>query len=417
MSTSRRWGVEMFLGLAIALLSAAAQGPPDPAPDWQHTVREQAGQGKFDEALKIVETRLAAHPDDAEARAWHGRLLAWKGRWAEAESEYLQALRQAPDDVEILTALADVLFWQKKLKPALEAIDRARARAPADREILLRRARILEALGNIREARAQFRQALLLNPHDRRLKAELAALSPERKHELRLGNDVDTFNYADAAQTQTILLNSRWNRQWSTAFSSSIYQRFGQQAQKFAAASTFRISHSDWIGIAGAGANDHGIVPKREASFEYGHGFRLQNPWIRGMEVLYQQRWLWYTGAHVLTIGLSQTYYLPHDWAWTLAITGARSGFADTGVDWSPSGNTRLAFPIHRRLSGNVSFAMGSESYAQVDQIGYISARSFAGGLRLHFTARQDVAGYVARQYRSQNRSQTSYGVSYGIHF
>lgn len=417
MRASQRWCVEICLGLAIALVSATAQEPLDPAADWQHTVREQAEHGKLDEALKMVETRLAANPGDAEAREWHGRLLAWKGGWAEAENEYRQALRQAPDDVEILTALADVLLWQKKLQPALEIIDRARARAPADREVLFRRARILRALEKPGEARAQFREALLLNPHDRQLKAELAALSPEHKHELRLGNDVDTFNYTDAAQTQSILLNSRWKRRWSTAFSSSIYQRFGQQAQKFAAGSTFRVSHADWIGIAGAGANDHGIVPKREASFEYGHLFRLQNPWIRGIEALYQQRWLWYAGAHVLTVGLSQTYYLPHDCAWSLTITGARSGFADRGVDWSPSGNTRLAFPIQRRLSGNVSFAAGSESYAQVDQIGSISARSFAGGVRFRFTANQDVSLYVARQYRSQNRCQTSYGVSYGIHF
>jgi hypothetical protein len=76
-----------------------------------------------------------------------------------------------------------------------------------------------------------------------------------------------------------------------------------------------------------------------------------------------------------------------------------------------------LRIPLHQRLSGHLSFAVGSESYAQVDQIGRFAARTFAGGLQLRFASNQDVSGYVAHQKRSQDRSETSYGLSYGIHF
>jgi hypothetical protein len=119
----------------------------------------------------------------------------------------------------------------------------------------------------------------------------------------------------------------------------------------------------------------------------------------------------------VLTVGSSEIFYLPRDWTWTFTLTGARSGFAGTGVEWVPSGSTRLGFPLHRRLSGNISFGIGSENFAQVDQIGHFSARTFAGGLRCRLTEIQDITGYVAVQERSQNRTQKSFGLSYGIHF
>jgi hypothetical protein len=228
---------------------------------------------------------------------------------------------------------------------------------------------------------------------------------------------VDTFNYTGAAQTQSAVLNSRWNQRWSTAFITQIYQRFGQQAQKLSGSTVLRVSRGDWLGVGGAGANDNGIVSQAEASFEYGHGFRFQNDFIRGLEASYQQRWLWYRGAHVLTLTAAQTYYLARDFYWTVSATGARSGFTNTGAEWVPSGGTRLRIPLHQRLSGHLSFAVGSESYAQVDQIGRFAARTFAGGLQLRFASNQDVSGYVAHQKRSQDRSETSYGLSYGIHF
>ncbi len=403
--------------LAGLLVPAVAQQPHAPGEDWQQLIRDEVKQGNLDLALITVEQRLARNPADLEARGWRGRVLAWKGKWAEAENEYRLVLQRAPDDVDILIAVADVLLWERKLQPALETIDQARARSASDPDVLLRRARILRALGRMRDARAQFQEVLLLDPLNHQAKSELRGLAAEYKHELRLGNDVDTFNYTDAAQTQSIVLTSRWSRRWSTVLSSGIYQRFGEQAQKFGANSTFRISPSDWLGVGGASANDHGIVPKREASFEYGHGIRLHNPVIHGWEASYQQHWLWYTGAHVLMITLAQTYYLPQDCTWGVTVSGARSGFAQTGVDWLPSGSTRLTFPLHERLTANLSFAVGSEDYALVDQIGRFSAHTFAGGLRFRFVQNQDVSGYIARQNRSQNLSQTSYGVSYGIRF
>jgi hypothetical protein len=135
------------------------------------------------------------------------------------------------------------------------------------------------------------------------------------------------------------------------------------------------------------------------------------------MEASYQQHWFWYRGAHVLTIGASEMFYLPRDWTWTITTTGARSGFDRTSVEWVPSGSTKLGFPVLKRLAGNIFFAVGSETFAQVDQIGRFSARTYGGGLRCRITEKQDINGYVSSQDRSQGRSQNSFGFNYGIHF
>jgi tetratricopeptide (TPR) repeat protein len=406
--------------IALFYLSSAparAQQEFNDPSDWQQIVHEEAQRGKFDVALEVIEKRLARNPDDLEAHGWRGRVLAWTGRWADAESEYSLVLGRAPNDVEILTALAAVLLWEEKPQAALEIIDRAREKAPGDEQVLLSRARILRALARTSDVREQAQEILRRNPANQEAKALLAGLRPEYRHELRFENDVDTFSYTDTAQTQSAVWNSRWSRRWSTLLSSEIYERFGEEARKFSGRATLRISTRDWLGIGVAGANDNGIVPKAEASYELGHGFRFENHFIRGLEASYQQRWLWYRGAHVLTLTGVQTYYLPRDFLWTLTVTGARSGFTHTGVEWVPSGSTRLRIPLHQRLSSHVSFAVGSESYAQVDQMGRFSARTFAGGLQFRFASNQDVSGYVARQNRSQDRSQTSYGFSYGIRF
>jgi hypothetical protein len=85
--------------------------------------------------------------------------------------------------------------------------------------------------------------------------------------------------------------------------------------------------------------------------------------------------------------------------------------------EWRPSGMAKLGFPLHRQLTGNTFFAVGSENFALVDQIGSFSARTYGVGLRFRITATQDFDGYFAKQDRSTGRTQTSAGVSYGFRF
>jgi tetratricopeptide (TPR) repeat protein len=385
--------------------------------DWQAQIRKDVEHQHIDAALAIVEQRLADAPEDLEAHGWHGRLLAWKGRWSEGEAEYRLVLATVPSDTEMLTGLADVLLWQQKYNEALQTLDQARKISPSDSEILSRRARVLTLLGRTPEARSEYQQTLLFDSQNADARRGLDSLRENTKHELRVGEDTDVFNYADSGQTQGVSLSSRWNERWSTVFGVSTYQRFGQDAVKFLASSAFHFTARDWFTVGSAVANSQSVVPTNEAFFEYGHAFRIENRWFRGLESSYQQHWFWYQGAHVLTLNTSQIVYLPHAWTWSLNVTGARAGFLGTPVDWTPSGWTKLGFPLQRRVTGNVFFGVGSENFSQIDQIGRFSAHTFGGGLRYQFAARQDITGYVARQNRNQGQIDTSLGLSYGIRF
>jgi hypothetical protein len=360
---------------------------------------------------------LADAPEDWEAHGWRGRLLAWKGRWFEGEAEYKLVLDKVPNDPEILTGLSDVLLWQKKYTEALETLDQARKISPSDPEILSRRARVLALLGRTPEARSEYQQTLLFDTQNSDARTGLADLREDAKHELRVGEDADIFNYANDGQTQGVSLSSRWNQRWSTVFGVSTYQRFGQDAVKFLASTALHFTVRDWFTAGSAVANRQSVVPTNEAFFEYGHSFPIKNRWVHGLESSYQQHWFWYQGAHVLTLNTSQIVYLPHEWTWSLNVTGARSGFVGTPVDWTPSGWTKLGFPLQHRVTANVFFGVGSENFAQIDQIGRFSAHTFGGGLRYQFASRQDITGYVARQYRTQGQIDTSVGLSYGIRF
>jgi len=388
-----------------------------PTEQWQQRTREEVTLRHLDAALAVVESRLATTPADLEAHGWRGRLLSWKGRWPEGEAEYQLVLEKVPSDTEILVALADVLLWQKKYGESLEALDRALKIVPADPEVLTRRARLLALLGRTPEARSEYREALRFDPQSRDARAGLANLYANTRHELRIGNDTNFFSYTGAAQAQSISLSSRWNERWSTLFGTNVYQRFGVNAVNFLASGSFRITRGDSVNAGAAVANQQAVVPTSEAFFEYAHGFHFENRLVPGLESSYQQRWLWYRGARVLTLSSSNLVYLPRGWTWALAVTGARTAFAGIGADWAPSGWTKMGFPIQRRLTGNLLYAVGSEDFSRVDEIGRFAAHTYGGGLRYQFAEKQDVTGSASRQDRTKGQTATSFGLSYGIRF
>ena len=146
-----------------------------------------------------------------------------------------------------------------------------------------------------------------------------------------------------------------------------------------------------------------------------------ETAFVRGLEFSYTQHWYWYQSARILALTGTTLVYLSQNWTFTLGTTGSRSAFSGTNAEWRPSGIARLGFPLahwgDKRLSGNVSFAAGTENFAIVDQIGSFASQTYGGGLRLQITDRQDLTGFAGYQKRPQNRTATRFGLSYGIHF
>jgi tetratricopeptide (TPR) repeat protein len=385
--------------------------------DWQQQVRSAVDHHQISVALAVVDRRLAEAPDDMEAHAWRGRLLAWTGHWQEAETEYQLVLNKFPSDVDVLTGLADVLLWQKKYSEALAVLEQARRAAPQNPDVLVRRARLLALLERTSEARAQFQAVLVSDPSNPAAVSGLAGLAGISKYELRIGEEADLFNYTQDAQVETITLTAHLNRAWTATVGVSPYHLFGENAVKIWAEAAYRFHQNNWIRVLGAAANPQDVVPESEALIEYGHGFRLSNAWVKGLESSYQEHSLWYRGAQVVTLNTTQIAYLPNQWTWTLSVTGSHTRFAGGESDWVPSGSAKLGFPLFRSLSANLLFAVGAENFAQVDQIGRLSARTYGGGLRYRFAENQDVTAFVARQDREYGQKQTSLGLSYGIRF
>jgi len=410
---------ELLIGIALAVSPARAQ---EQRPEWQVQVRKYAEAQDWPSAMSIVDREVARAPQDMDVRAWRARVLAWWGHLAEAEKEYLEILKVSRTDPDNWAGLAGVYLREGKITEALRASASAVELDPKRTDLHVGRGRVLRAAGDRSGARQEFQTALNLAPGDSEARAGLNSLRGEPKHELRFGQDNDLFNFTSANHGEWTSLASRWTPRWTSAFAENLYQRGGVEAGKFVGSVTVRQPKWGALTLGAAVGHDNAVIPKREAFFELDHGWKTgEANFVRGLEFAYGQHWYWYQAAQILTLNGTASVYFPRDWMLILAATGAQSDFPGSGVEWRPSGSGRLAFPLthwsEKRLSGNVFFAVGTEDFALVDQIGRFSSQTYGGGLRFQITARQDITGYAAYQKRTQGRTDTSFGMSYGIRF
>jgi tetratricopeptide (TPR) repeat protein len=394
----------------------------DNAPEWQTQVRKYAQEQDWDSAMRVVDREVARAPQEMDVRAWRARVLAWSRRLAEAEKEYLAILKVSRNDPDNWMGLASVYSREGKTEEALRALDVAVELDPKRADLHAARARALRAAGERSEARSEFQKALNLDPASTEARAGLTSVRSEPKHELRFGEGNDLFNFASANHDGAVSLVSRWTPHWTTSFAGSFYERAGTGAGKFSGAITGRQPRWGALTVGAAKGHDNAVIPKSEAFFDLDHGWKTgETNFIRGIEFDYGQHWYWYQQSRILTLSGTTILYLPQEWTFSLGATGARSAFSGTGAEWRPSGMGRLGFPLsrwgERRLSGNVFFAAGTEDFAQIDQIGRFASQTYGGGLRFQLAARQDVTSYASYQKRTQNRTDTAFGFSYGIHF
>ena len=372
--------------------------------------------------MDVVEKQRQRTPGDAEVLAWRARLLLWSGHVDEAEQAWQRVLELAPADPDDWLGLAGVYSRQGDAKKQLAALDRAEQLDPKRADVRIARAHALLATGNANDAKAEFAEVLKLDPANTDAKAGLQAMRPAPKHELLIGTETDFFNFAGAFQQNEATVLSQWTPRLRTAFGAGFYERGGVQAAKLDASVTGVSQRWGALTLGGAAAQDAGIVPRHEALFEYDRGWKLSgNQPFRALEIIYGQHWYWYSTARIWAMTGTAIVYLPREWTWSLALTGARSQFSGTGSEWTPSGTSRLGFPVvsseRHPLSGNVFFSCGTENFSQVDQIGSFASRTYGGGLRVKLSTMQDLSGYGGYQMRSQDRSHTSFGVTYGLRF
>jgi tetratricopeptide (TPR) repeat protein len=419
----RPWPSKLLFGFLLgALLTAFSPSGYSQTQDWQKQIRKCAEEQDWASALRVVDQEISRAPNDMDVRAWRARILAWSGHLAEAEQEYLKILSISRNDPDNWMGLANVYLREGRTAEALAAMDTAVKLDASRADLHAARARVLRTAGIRNEARTEFQNALNLDHSSEEARVGLTSLRAEPKHELRFGQENDLFNFANANHNEWTSLISQWTPRWSTGIAGSFYQRGGMDAGKFVGSVTRRQPKWGALTVGGATGHDNGVIPKSEAFFDLDRGWKAgETTFVRSVETIYGQHWYWYQSSRILTLTTTAIAYLPREWTFSLAGTGARSAFSGSGIEWRPSGIARLGFPIAgwgpHRLFGNVFFAAGTEDFGQVDQIGSFASQTYGGGLRYQITARQDLTGYGSYQKRTQDRTDTAFGLSYGIHF
>jgi YaiO family outer membrane protein len=94
--------------------------------------REVARSGQRAEALTMLETRLAAAPQDVDARLLYGLVLSWERRYEDARPVLQQVLTQAPEYTDARVALMNVEYWSGRSTEALEQANRILAGEPGN---------------------------------------------------------------------------------------------------------------------------------------------------------------------------------------------------------------------------------------------------------------------------------------------
>ena len=417
-----------FPGLLLSLffLAPLALGSAVPAqeqpPNWEAQVRKYCEASDWSSAMRVLEAEIARAPHDLDLKAWRARVLTWAGRLEEAERDYREILAVDRSDPDNWAGLATTCLREEKIEEALRAVEIALQIDPNRADLHAAYARVLRTAGQRIEARAEFEKALSLDSTSAEARAGLISLRGQPKNEFRGGLENDSLNYTVPNEGQWASLVTRWTPLWSTNLGAGFYQRSGLFADKFVGSATLHAPSFAAITAGGAIADDNTVIPKSEAFFDFDRGVTNRDAkLLRGLELQYGQHWYWYQMARILTLNGVAILYLPRDWSLTFGATGARSAFSGTGVEWRPSGSTRLGFPLGAwstmRLSGNILFAAGAENFARSDQIGRFASQTYGGGLRFEFSTRMYTAFTYSYQRRTQNRTDSYTGFSYGFRF
>ena len=408
----------IVLGMA-SLSTAAAQSQKA---SWQAQVRKYVEAQDWESAMRLVDQEVADAPQDMDVRAWRARVLSWSGHLPEAEKEYLEILQATPADPDNWMGLAGVYLREGRIPAALRAMDTAEELDPKRADVHAARARVLRAAGDRENARSEFQKALQLDPTSTEARDGLRTVRSEPKHELRFGEDNDVLSFASDYRNESASLASRWTSRWATNVAGHLYQRAGVEAGNFVGSVTLRQPNWGAATVGAAVGHDNAVIPKSEAFFDLDRAAKIgEASFVRALEFNYGQHWYWYQGARILTLTGGAIVYLPSEWTLSVRAMGARSAFTGTGSEWRPSGLARLGFPLARwrneQIAGNIFFAAGTENFAIVDQIGRFASQTYGGSLKFQIGARQDITGYAGYQRRTQNHTDTNFGLTYAIRF
>jgi len=142
----------------------------------------QASQG--DEAVRLAQTAVKAHPDAASLHDAFGRVLVALGRGPEAAASFERALELDPENAPALAGQASLRLAGGDAEGARDLFDRASELDPANAFYPYQAAQIELAAGRTAAAEKRLREALRRNPVQAQAANDLAWILAERGESL-----------------------------------------------------------------------------------------------------------------------------------------------------------------------------------------------------------------------------------------
>ncbi len=132
--------------------------------------------GRLEDAARIYQAVLKAHPRNADALHLLGLVAHQEGQHARARMLLARALKERPGDARFLNVLAGILRAEGRLEEAAAQLRQALARSPHDATVLTNLGLILQDLGDSTAALAAYDQALRHEPDQPEARANRAIL-------------------------------------------------------------------------------------------------------------------------------------------------------------------------------------------------------------------------------------------------
>jgi YaiO family outer membrane protein len=357
--------------------------------------RAAANSGRRDEALAMLEARVAAAPRDVDARLLYGLVLSWAGRYDDARRELEQVLRQAPTYTDARVALANVEWWSGHPE-RLEAVASEGLRLqPDDPRWLVYQARALDGLGQPRQARNAVDRVLARDPGDvtaralgERIDAKLQPWSAQLAH------TSDWFDDGREAWKETVGTIGLMTGMGTVLARASYSERFGRSDTQFEVEAYPRFRPGTYAYVNIGGSADRTLYPSGRVGLELyqslGGGFEASAGW-RSLDFgnttnIYVGSLTKYVGNWMLT---GRVYHVPGEVSDSTTYQGqARRYFGSDGTSF---------------LGVGYSHGFQREEIRNLADLASLDSDTYRGELdaRVNRRLRAAVSGSTSRQHRA----------------
>ncbi len=185
----------ILLNLAYGLNGSAQEWKDLGADELFQLARQEAFDGKREEAREKLKVILETSPDYADVRILLGRTYAWDDRYAEAIEAFKIVLEKDPKNNDAINAMIDAYMWNSEYESALKTANMGLSKYPNFEDFLYKKASALNNLERFEESMAEVNQLLIINQsHEKGLALRDEIKTGQQRYTLTLNTSADRFS-------------------------------------------------------------------------------------------------------------------------------------------------------------------------------------------------------------------------------